>query len=160
MYLLCCGTATSASLLSPGTTTGIKWEWVCHTSFTRLWWIWWSRCLGWWTFLLYKWHRSTWWVWWHQRGGAKAAVMYGGGSRAEQESQMWKGKAVESLQAAAAAWPHVWVFPCGNKLQLPKVWFNICAGEPWALAVHLVGASHYYPNSWITSLLPGRKHRP
>lgn len=53
-----------------------------------------------------------------------------GGSRAEQESQMWKEKAVESLQAAAAAWPHVWVFPYGNKLQLPKVWFNICAGEP------------------------------
>lgn len=53
-----------------------------------------------------------------------------GGSRAEQESQMWKGKAVETLQAAAAAWPHVWVFPCGNKLNYQRSGSIYVQGSP------------------------------
>lgn len=80
MYLLCCGIVTSVSLLSSGTAASIKWEQVCHTSFTRLWWwIWWNCCLGWRTRLSINDTGAGNGFQWHHRGCAKtAAVILGG----------------------------------------------------------------------------------
>jgi len=137
MYLLCCGRVTSVSLLSSSTTTGIKWERVCHTSFTRLWgWIWWNHCLGWRTLLLYKWPGNRQWVamasTWQCKGGSCNPWVR---RRDGQGFWTWLGRTIKTLQAATAPQHNAWIFSCGNKLQLPKVWFKTSTEMPRAPAV-------------------------